>query len=86
VPILDRITIDLSIEEGHAIIASTSKPHNMAFEKAIQVFALKGLAVPTLQNSYYSFISSPTFLGFNKIDPDFFAENSSSFTKSIKRH
>jgi predicted HAD superfamily phosphohydrolase YqeG len=39
---------DLSIEEGHAIITKAQKPHSMAIEKAIQVFALKGLAMPTL--------------------------------------
>jgi hypothetical protein len=38
----------LSIKEGHAIIAKAQKPHSMAIEKAIQAFALKGLAVPTL--------------------------------------
>ncbi len=42
-PLLDRITSDLSIEQGHAIIASTSKPHDLVIEAAIQVFALKGL-------------------------------------------
>jgi glutamate synthase domain-containing protein 1 len=34
---------DLSLEQGHAIMASTSKPHDLAVKKAIQAFALKGL-------------------------------------------
>ena len=44
------LTARFAFEEGHAIIASTSKPHNMAIEKEIQVFALKGLALPTLRD------------------------------------
>jgi hypothetical protein len=49
VPLFERITSDLSLEQGHAIIALTSKPHDMAIDTAIQVFALKGLAMPTLR-------------------------------------
>lgn len=61
---IDKSLVTLSrsvpeaIEEGHAIIASTSKPHNMSIDIAIQVFALKGLALPTL-------LSADIFLNIN---------------------
>ena len=40
---------DLSLEQGHSIIAPTSKPHELVLDQAIQMFALKGLAVGTLR-------------------------------------
>ena len=55
-PLFERFTSDLSLEQGHSIIALTSKPHDMTIEKAIQVFALKGLALPTL-HLYISIIN-----------------------------
>jgi hypothetical protein len=48
-PLFDQNIAHNSIEEGHAIISDRQKPHSMAIDILVQVYTLKGLAMPTLQ-------------------------------------
>jgi hypothetical protein len=51
VPLLGQKVAQSVVGGGHAIIEKASKWHPISIGKIVLVFTLKGLALPTLQNS-----------------------------------